>query len=139
MRGLAQLILLATLVATFGPACEKPSAPNAGHSIDTSNLVGHWVHSREEETAESNIHIYRPADYQDFAPSRFRMRYKFHEDGTCDWLYLHPADAHHFKDGTWQIVSTADSILNVDQDGNEHSFKIVELKPNLLRMISLAQ
>lgn len=62
-------------------------------------LQKEWKHSYEESAA--GVDIYRPADYKIFTPSKFRRVYNFKANGKCEYLVLHPADAHYMANGTW--------------------------------------
>ncbi len=134
----AIMSLFALLLAA---GCGKVS-PQVGVSApdDLAQLFQSWVHSYEEEqeTSAECVQLFRPSEYKEFAPSRFRMRYVFNEDGTCEWLFLHPADAHYMKQGTWE-AAPGDSkvVLIYDTDGTideSVSFRIVEIEEELLRI-----
>ena len=75
-----------------------------------------WLRAREEE-AENGPQIFRPSDYKTFPPSRFRAKYVFHRDGTCEYLYLSPNDRHAMKSGEW-TYEKGDKRLVV-RDGGE--------------------
>lgn len=105
-------------------------------TIFIEQLEKEWKHSREEET--DSIQIYRPSNYMEFSPSRYRQVYAFADSGYCKYLALAPNDAHYFLDGTWvyneelQTVSISDSLQQVIR-----SFKIITLTKKLLKLVQL--
>jgi len=105
------------------------------NQIDVKQLAQHWVRSHEEEAQGSDVQIYRRKNYEEFPPSRFRMQYIFYPDGKCKWYFLAPDDAHHFRDGTWEVDANSEDIIHVEQ-GKTVSFRIVELTEEVLRMVS---
>lgn len=124
------MLFAAALVAMAG--CSTSGNGSRSTSIDVELLTQHWVHSREEEVQSSPIEIFRPADYTDFPPSRFRMQYVFEDDGTCQWFFLAPNDAHHFRDGSWRLEENG--VLQIEQGEESVRYQILELTPDLLRM-----
>ena len=103
-----------------------PNAPNL--------LCQSWTHSREEEQEGSTEQVFRPTNYpKGFPPSRFRMRYVFHEDGGLEWLHLDPADAHRMMPGSWQKDNDVIHIFRRNQ-GGKSSYRILELNGDLLRI-----
>lgn len=105
--------------------------------IDTDDLCQHWVHSREEEGPGDKDQIFRPADSKKFPPSRFRMAYKFAKNGDCEWFYLSPTDAHHFKSGKWTVDPKDKTVIKITTEGTTTSFKITELTKEILRLIPI--
>jgi hypothetical protein len=104
--------------------------------IDIKLLLQHWLNSYEEEIENSDIKIYRPKNSKEFPPSRFRMQYIFSEDGKCQWYYLAPNDAHHFRDGTWKIDAYAENVIHIEQEQTV-SYRIVELTKEVLHLVSI--
>ena len=92
-------------------------------------LAGSWRHSHEEDT--ENGMIFRPGNY-DFPPSRGRVGYEFHTDGSCTIIGIAPADGytsngchwHHDEEDPHTIFIVGESklaeklILKFDADGN---------------------
>lgn len=105
---------------------------HSSEAVTPEYLTQHWVHSFEEEGRE--ILFFRPKDFKEFAPSRFRMEYIFERGGACDWMYLAPNDAHGFKSGNWWVDPQDATILHVEQGDRTITYRIVELSKNLLRM-----
>ena len=85
-------IIILISFSLFISACNstKISAPN-------DYLFKTWVDSREENSVNSSTRIFRPSAFKTFPASRFRMKYTFHKDGTCSYLWLSPIDAHSIK------------------------------------------
>ena len=142
----ALVITILTLESALGGAApESGNPPDSkaakGGEIDAPkvfnniNLFQLWVHSREEQKdPDAKEQIFRPATSRQFPPSRFRMAYKFSPNGKCEWMFLDPADAHHFKPGKWEIDVTDGTLLKITADGKTDSFRILELSKDLLRL-----
>jgi hypothetical protein len=113
----------------------KDGVIDALKGLNIKNLFQHWVHSGEEQKDPyTKKQIFRPATSRQFPPSRFRMAYKFSPNGKCEWLFLDPADDHHFKPGKWEIDVTDGTLLKITADGKTDSFRILELSKDLLRL-----
>ena len=104
--------------------------------VDINDLFQHWVRSSEEEQPGGTVQIFRPAASMNFPPSRFRMAYKFAPKGGCEFYFLSPDDAHHFKPCTW-TVSADKMILQISANGKSTSYRIVQLTGNSLRLTPL--
>lgn len=118
-------------------ACAGISGPNAGDDpvIRIENLYGSWVHSHEED--RDGVQIYRPAGSREFPAARFRMAYIFREDGTCEWMYLAPNDAHHLREGSWRFDDDDPAVIHVTQDDRVLTYRILTLTSDILRMREL--
>jgi hypothetical protein len=136
---LISLLLLACSGARQSVATSVPaSAPaQATTNINLDNLYQHWVHSREEQQPNDKDELYRPATFKVFPPSRFRMAYKFAKDGMCEWFYLSPVDAHHFKPGTWRIDPNDPHILQITKENTTETYRILTLTNDMLRIAPL--
>lgn len=120
----------------------KGDGNKATNAIDIKNLCQHWVNSREEEdkkASNATVQIFRPAASRKFPPSRFRMAYKFTAKGDCEWLFLAPNDAHHFKKGKWMLDEADKTLLKITKDGVTSSYRIVELTKGILRLTPLGK
>ena len=143
---LALVITILTLGSALGGAAPESGNPGdskaakngeiaAPKGVDIKDLFQHWVHSPEEQKdPDVKEQIFRPAKSRQFPPSRFRMAYKFSEGGDCEWMFLDPADGHHFKPGKWEIDPGDKSVLKLTADGSTNSFRIVELTKDILRL-----
>lgn len=105
-------------------------------SIKTNNppiLQKEWKHSYEESAA--GVQIYRPANYKTFPPSMFRQVYNLKADGKCEYLVLHPADAHYMANGTW-IYNPETRYLQIRNDKNEQVvlFEVLDIRKDILKI-----
>jgi hypothetical protein len=105
--------------------------------IDIHDLFQHWVHSSEEEQPGGKVQIFRPAASRTFPPSRFRMAYKFAPNGSCEFYFLSPDDAHRFKPCNWTISATDKMILQISANGTTTSYRIAQLTGKILRLVPL--
>ena len=96
-------------------------------------LCQRWVHSFEEQQQADKDSIYRPKDFKEFPASRFRMQYIFYKNGDCEWYYLSPDDAHHFKPGKWRF-DPRKSILQIIEGDITASYRMTELTKDMLRI-----
>jgi len=107
-------------------------------NIYEKNLLGSWSRSLEEEPIPDDVEYYRPTGSREFPPTWFRMRYVFNEDQSCQWLVLHPADAHYMTSGTWKVDPHDKTVILIyDADGEvveSRSFRVVELTADILRV-----
>jgi hypothetical protein len=116
-----------------GPPTKAPAKPVI--AMDINDLCQHWVHSWEEQKdPDVKDQIFRPAASRAFPPSRFRMAYKFAQNGDCEWFYLSPDDGHRFKPGKWLIDATDKTLLKITTDGETKSYRIAELSKDILRL-----
>jgi hypothetical protein len=126
--------LCVAALLTMGGANTFSGSNKTPRDIDTVDLCQHWVHSYEEQRPGDKDQIFRPAAFKKFAPSRFRMQYKFAKDGSCEWFYLSPDDAHRFKAGKWMLDPSDKTILRITKDGTTASFRITKLTRDILRL-----
>lgn len=107
-----------------------------GFSQDMKKLLigKKWMHSQQENT-EDGSKIYRPEDYQEWGPSRYRQSYEFFEEGKCKFTWLAPNDLHQMLDGTYKIDKENQVIVIYDSTGKEvHKLEVLLLEKNLLRI-----
>jgi hypothetical protein len=62
------------------------------------------------------------------------MQYIFHENGECEWYFLSPDDAHHFKSGRWIIDPRGQNTIEVVKGEAREVYRIVELTSDVLRI-----
>lgn len=105
------------------------SCSNEDHVNDAA--LGCWTSSYEEEN--DNGLVYRPCDYKEFPVSWFRMTFDLSQDGTCEYLWLSPVDAHVMLRGTWSI---SDETLRIFDDNGDVYFqaKILSMSNDLLML-----
>jgi hypothetical protein len=142
MNPITLLAIVVSLSATLLAAgCTEDTQQTAvPDDPDLTLLLQSWARSYEEETGSSTKpgQVFRPSDFKQFPATWFRMRYIFGEDRKCEWLVLHPSDAHFMKQGTWTADPRDDRVILIyDTNGTlveSVSFKILELEENLLRV-----
>ena len=101
---------------------EKPLYPENAH------LYQVWTHAFEEQEANTTSLIFRPSDSQTFAPSRYRETMAFNADGTCEFLVLHPADAHYTEQGTFTYdAETRELVISTPDDQVYSRFTLLEV------------
>lgn len=133
----SNLLSLFLLVVLF-TSCQK--TPNeSGLAESHQYLYQSWIHSFEEQAQPTDsIRIYRPEGFKEFPPGKFRMKYVFEKDGSCQWLVLYPADAHYLTSGRWETSPDDDQVILLYNQQHELlksiSFKIVDLKEDLLKI-----
>jgi len=103
-------------------------------SINSEYLCQHWFNSYEEEQQTEKREIYRPKYFRESWASWFRMQYIFYKNGDCEWLCPDPLDRHHFKPGKWQVDPNDESILQITTDETTMSYRVTELKKDILRL-----
>ena len=100
--------------------------------IDSNKLLGCWAHSYEEEAGEQN-RKFRPCDFQEFGPSRFRRKIELAEGGLCQYLALSRTDKHAMKSGSWTLGD--DNVLTI-LDANKtvvYQWRVMQLEDDLVR------
>ncbi len=107
----------------------------SSYDIEASDLTGCWLDSREENSSESNIKIYRPCDFEGIPPSRFRYKVILEEDLTCSWLNLSPTDGHFMTNGTWLLKGNSISIFN-DKGVEVNQFVINYIDNEVLKILA---
>lgn len=103
-------------------------------------LLGSWTSSYEDKKKWDDPEVFLPTDSKDSPPSRFRMRYIFNKDGSCQYLYLAPNDAHKMVEGTW--LRKGNEVHITDKAGKKQrdvSFEIVEIDEDKLRTTRLSR
>ena len=118
----------------FAASCKEESNPTEP-GRDYSDLIQSWTNSFEEQV--DSIQVYRPSDYRQYAIARFRGKYEFLKDGTCNYLVLSPTDAHYMQIGRWTVISRVENVIGVfDSTGAVYrKMRIVELQQDLLRFV----
>ena len=85
-----------------------------------SCLVGRWMHSHEEDTAE--VTVYRPATYA-FPPARGRTGFEFGADGRATYLGIAAADGSTRIPARWEL--TAEDVVRVTPEDPRAQPKII--------------
>jgi hypothetical protein len=68
--------------------------------VDRELLCRRWVHAHEEDSDDELV--FRPADHP-LGPSRGRMSFELHADGTFSEAGLGAADVPDEATGTWRL------------------------------------
>lgn len=98
-------------------------------------LLGCWANSREESKDPVVSTIFRPCDYMEFPPSRFRFSFELMKAGKCEILRVGPTDAHYTENGTWTFDRKMHLLELFNAEGNNHrKFKVLNLGENLLEL-----
>lgn len=126
------------------PTVGSPDTMSSGSNqksagISLEYLYQHWVHSFEEQGQTDKNEVYRPANFKQFRPTRFRMQYIFHKSGDCDWLWLAPNDAHGFRPGKWRVDPNDKSALQIITAQETISYRITELERDILRLARIGR
>jgi hypothetical protein len=127
-------LALRPLVLVAAAQSDRSEPNQSAPGIDIKHLCQHWVHSSEEEKTGGAVQVFRPAGSREFPPSRFRMAYKFDRNGDCEWLFLSPDDAHHFKSGKWVMDARDQTLLKITANGKTKSYRIAELTESIMRL-----
>ena len=100
--------------------------------IDSNKLLGCWAHSYEEEAGEQN-RKFRPCDFQEFGPSRFRRKIELQSGGVCQYLALSRSDKHAMKTGKW--ILNKENLLSIfDEEGQVvYKWRVMQLDDDLIR------
>ena len=103
--------------------------------IQETNLVGCWANSREESKDPSVRTMFRPCDFKEFPPSRFRFTFELMKAGKCEILRVGATDAHYTEFGTWTFDKKTHLLELFNVEGNSHrKFEILNLEANLLEL-----
>jgi hypothetical protein len=78
----------------------------------SSKLVGHWVHSHEEDTGDQMV--FRPATYT-FPRSRGRQEFKLQQGGELQSTHPGPTDKRESSVGKWSVEPG--EILQIEPGG----------------------
>ena len=83
-------------------------------------VVGHWVHSHEEDTQDEIV--YRPASYS-FPPSRGRTSFELRPDGSYVEQSPGPVDVPVESKGSWSVEGDR-LLLGAEGDDPGHAWEI---------------
>ncbi len=94
--------------------------------ISREGLVGHWVHSHEEDSGE--LKVFRPRRFE-FPPSRGRQELELKADGSTVVHSPGPVDVPEEAAGAWELEG---ETLRLDTGGAERSLRVVAAEPERL-------
>lgn len=80
-----------------------------------AELLGIWLHSREEDTASTMV--FRPPAYS-FPPSRWRDAMELRADGTCIWHGSGPDDRGQAVPGRWEDSGDGQARIGIPAAGS---------------------
>ncbi len=128
---LTALLMLTFIVICSALCCTAGKSSNSAAEINP-DLCNCWMHSREEQESNSDDRIFRPCDYKEFPPSRFRQSYTFNSDGSCKYLFLAPTDGHYNKDATFTFDNESKELVIKKKEGGEMRMQLLTLEKDLM-------
>lgn len=124
-----EYVLFTLLICAF-------TGVSQSNTIQKSYLTKCWSDSREENKEGSSTTIYRPCDFKNFPPSRFRFKVELNEGGSCKYLHLASNDAHYMAPGTWSYNERDQYLEIADQKGNLiKRWKILNLQNDIMEVV----
>jgi hypothetical protein len=124
-------IFVFALIA-FANSCATQKNTSA---TDITLLYNCWTDSREETKEGDTTFIYRPCDFKDFTPSRFRHRMELKQNGEGSSLILAPTDAHYTVPTKWAYDKDQKIVTVKDESGKVIlKFKVVALAKDRLEI-----
>jgi|SRR5687768_1440243 len=127
MRPGLLLIGITLIVLCF--SCRKSS-----EELGPAFLINCWIHSLEEQNnVQGPPDIFRPCDYKDFGPARYRHKINLKADNQAEYLVLSPIDAHYTEEGTWEF-DDVNSILRILDASGEifYEYEVLEIQEDKL-------
>jgi hypothetical protein len=64
----------------------------------------------------------------------YRKQYVFGRDGSMQYLWPHPADAHEMRAGTWRIDAQRPDVIHTHEGDQALTYQVLEASPELLRL-----
>jgi hypothetical protein len=118
-------VCLAALLwsACGGQPREAQGVNKAVNEDLNSKLLGHWVHSHEEDSG--NQMVFRPSTYA-FPRSRGRQAFKLEPGGSLQTVRPGPTDKRVSGSGTWSVDPDGTLVLQPTGEG-ELRFSIVSV------------
>ncbi len=129
-----KLLLLSSLFSCMiFISCQEETST----AFDLSELHNSWVHSIEESESSHDL-LYRPNDFIEFPPSRYRQFFSFDQNQTCVYSVIGPNDVHHNLQGFWNFEASTETLTIFDANNElKHSYKILALDQDVLRLVPL--
>jgi len=127
-KQMKKTILLIAIIFSF------ISCYSQKHKITKSDIIGCWVHSNEECNPDSAFTVYRPCDYKELPPRRFRYKVEFKKGKNCSWLALSPSDKHEMQDGKWKYKAKEQKIEIFDKSGTlVKTFHLIKISKDMMK------
>lgn len=96
-------------------------------------LLGCWKNSREESKDPALSTAFRPCDFMEFPPSRFRFSFELKKEGECKMSMIGATDAHYMENGTWTFNKKTNLLELFDKEGNSYrKFEVLRVESDLL-------
>ena len=121
-----KMIILGILNVLLFTNCEQ-------EDVNLNKIEGSWFHSQEEDN-ENGDWTFRPSDYKEFPPSRFRQYFEFKDNNVCSYLVLAPNDAHYIQEGVWKYDESTNIITIMSESEVVFEFQIIVLNKNILKL-----
>ena len=129
--GLLAIVALSTVLISceqdaledLTPTTEKQLKEMEDRNFGTlsTNIIGTWRHSHEENTNPMVENVYRPYGF-DFPASRGRNGFRFSPNGNFVYLYPGPADQPMERTGTWRAFGNQNIFIFFDPVANGSQF-----------------
>jgi len=94
--------------------------------VSREALVGHWVHSHEEDS--EGVRVFRPRSFH-FPPSRGREELELDADGSSVARGPGPVDVPQEATGTWELEG---ETLRLTAGEEKRSLRVVTADPEKL-------
>jgi hypothetical protein len=93
-------------------------------------LCKHWIHSREEDTADEEV--YRPENYE-LPPSRWRKSFEIKDNGEFIKYNIGPTDMEYTKASKYTIKQQ-DTTEIIVEEPSIPSMSIISYDDNILKV-----
>lgn len=121
--------LLARAVVLFAGLLSLTSLTGCG---GTQSIVGHWVHSHEEDS--SGVQVYRPSTFG-FPPAFGREALELRGDGSAVVYSIGPADGVEADSGRWSYSDTSRMLtITTGEASRPMRFEVAHVDSALLRL-----
>ncbi|HWG42532.1 MAG TPA: hypothetical protein VN688_07065 [Gemmataceae bacterium] len=99
-------------------------------TISHEALERHWIHSHEEDTRAEMV--FRPASFP-FPPSRGRLGFELHADGSYVETGIGPTDKPRKADGSWHLEDENQLTIHMNvQRQPSRVMRVVSVSPERL-------
>lgn len=126
---------IVAICLTLG-SCEEDETIAYGEiGFAGGQLLGCWTHSFEENQGNPEWRIYRPCDYKEYSPSRYRHRLELMKNAQCTWLHLAANDAHYMVNGSW-IYDEENQVLEIFNKSGKSvtKYRLIEVGDDFLKL-----
>lgn len=82
-----------------------------------------------------DFQVYYLCDDERLGFSWFRPTYKFYSNNKCEFLVLHPADAHYMEEGVYEFNLETSRLTVKNMEGDLiANFKVIDIKSDQLKV-----